>query len=156
MCFCVLALMCIVKPDGPPMLCKTDEIGEIVVNSRAGGNMYYGLHGVTKNTFEVWRSITHSHTQTMLQLRTELHTINIFLMNNSAVLIGMWILCCLFEIWQVIPVNASGTPIGEIPFVRSGLLGFVGPVRMWKWKTSEEQCIFFMWIKSVSPPVFLQ
>lgn len=50
---CALALMCIVKPDGPPMLCKTDEIGEIVVNSRAGGNMYYGLHGVTKNTFEV-------------------------------------------------------------------------------------------------------
>ncbi|XP_051562774.1 disco-interacting protein 2 homolog B-A-like isoform X5 [Myxocyprinus asiaticus] len=73
------ALMCIVKPDGPPMLCKTDEIGEIVVNSRAGGNMYYGLPGVTKNTFEV------------------------------------------------IPVNASGAPIGEIPFVRSGLLGFVGP-----------------------------
>ncbi|KAB5583758.1 hypothetical protein PHYPO_G00099340, partial [Pangasianodon hypophthalmus] len=73
------ALMCIVKPDGPPMLCKTDEIGEIVVNSRAGGTMYYGLPGVTKNTFEV------------------------------------------------IPVNASGAPIGEIPFVRSGLLGFVGP-----------------------------
>uniref|UniRef100_A0A8C9WHH2 Disco-interacting protein 2 homolog Bb n=1 Tax=Scleropages formosus TaxID=113540 RepID=A0A8C9WHH2_SCLFO len=48
------ALMCIVKPDGPPQLCKTDEIGEIVVNSRAGGTMYYGLPGVTKNTFEVW------------------------------------------------------------------------------------------------------
>lgn len=45
--------MCIVKPDGPPQLCKTDEIGEIIVNSRAGGNMYYGLPGVTKNTFEV-------------------------------------------------------------------------------------------------------
>lgn len=45
--------MCIVKPDGPPQLCKTDEIGEIVINSRAGGTMYYGLHGVTKNTFEV-------------------------------------------------------------------------------------------------------
>uniref|UniRef100_A0A668AE32 Disco-interacting protein 2 homolog Bb n=1 Tax=Myripristis murdjan TaxID=586833 RepID=A0A668AE32_9TELE len=73
------ALMCIVKPDGPPQLCKTDEIGEIVINSRAGGTMYYGLPGVTKNTFEV------------------------------------------------IPVNASGAPIGEIPFVRSGLLGFVGP-----------------------------
>ncbi|XP_023261966.1 disco-interacting protein 2 homolog B-A-like, partial [Seriola lalandi dorsalis] len=27
----------------------------------------------------------------------------------------------------VIPVNANGVPIGEIPFVRSGLLGFVGP-----------------------------
>uniref|UniRef100_A0A8C7GI45 Disco-interacting protein 2 homolog Ba n=1 Tax=Oncorhynchus kisutch TaxID=8019 RepID=A0A8C7GI45_ONCKI len=47
------ALMCIVKPDGPPQLCKTDEIGEIVLNSRAGGTMYYGLPGVTKNTFEV-------------------------------------------------------------------------------------------------------
>lgn len=45
--------MCLVKPDGPPQLCKTDEIGEIIVNSRAGGNMYYGLPGVTKNTFEV-------------------------------------------------------------------------------------------------------
>uniref|UniRef100_A0A8C7TCP1 Disco-interacting protein 2 homolog Ba n=1 Tax=Oncorhynchus mykiss TaxID=8022 RepID=A0A8C7TCP1_ONCMY len=38
---------------GPPQLCKTDEIGEIVLNSRAGGTMYYGLPGVTKNTFEV-------------------------------------------------------------------------------------------------------
>uniref|UniRef100_A0A8C5H6R8 Disco-interacting protein 2 homolog B-A n=1 Tax=Gouania willdenowi TaxID=441366 RepID=A0A8C5H6R8_GOUWI len=73
------ALMCIVKPDGPPQLCKTDEIGEIVINSRAGGTMYYGLPGLTKNTFEV------------------------------------------------IPVNQAGAPIGEIPFSRTGLLGFVGP-----------------------------
>uniref|UniRef100_A0A4W4F114 DMAP1-binding domain-containing protein n=1 Tax=Electrophorus electricus TaxID=8005 RepID=A0A4W4F114_ELEEL len=73
------ALMCIVKPDGSPMLCKTDEIGEIVLNSRAGGTMYYGLSGVTKNTFEV------------------------------------------------IPVNSGGTPIGDVTFTRTGLLGFVGP-----------------------------
>lgn len=33
-----------------------------------------------------------------------------------------------FSYVQVIPVNANGVPIGEIPFVRSGLLGFVGPV----------------------------
>nr|XP_021150770.1 disco-interacting protein 2 homolog B [Columba livia] len=72
-------MMCIVKPDGPPQLCKTDEIGEICVSSRAGGMMYYGLAGVTKNTFEV------------------------------------------------IPVNAAGSPVGDVPFVRSGLLGFVGP-----------------------------
>lgn len=52
-CLFVPALMCIVKPDGSPQLCKTDEIGEIVINSRAGGTMYYGLPGVTKNTFEV-------------------------------------------------------------------------------------------------------
>ncbi|KTF73862.1 hypothetical protein cypCar_00045643, partial [Cyprinus carpio] len=72
-------LMCIVKPDGLPMLCKTDEIGEIVLNSRAGGTMYYGLPGVTKSTFEL------------------------------------------------IPVNSGGTPIGDVPFTRTGLLGFVGP-----------------------------
>lgn len=45
--------MCIVKPDGLPQLCKTDEIGEICVSSRTGGMMYFGLAGVTKNTFEV-------------------------------------------------------------------------------------------------------
>ncbi|XP_005478177.1 disco-interacting protein 2 homolog B-A isoform X1 [Oreochromis niloticus] len=73
------ALMCIVKPEGSPQLCKTDEIGEIVINSRAGGTMYYGLPGVTKTTFEV------------------------------------------------IPVNQAGAPVGEIPFTRTGLLGFVGP-----------------------------
>lgn len=54
---CILALMCIVKPEGPPQLCKTDEIGEIVINSRAGGTLYYGLPGVTKNTFEVCQSL---------------------------------------------------------------------------------------------------
>ncbi|KAJ8359038.1 hypothetical protein SKAU_G00155630 [Synaphobranchus kaupii] len=42
----------IMPGDGPPQLCKTDEIGEIVVNSRSGGTMYYGLPGVTKSTFE--------------------------------------------------------------------------------------------------------
>lgn len=51
--FFVPGMMCIVRPDGPPQLCKTDEIGEICVSSRAGGMMYYGLAGVTKNTFEV-------------------------------------------------------------------------------------------------------
>ncbi|MEQ2157930.1 hypothetical protein GOODEAATRI_006890 [Goodea atripinnis] len=34
-----------------------DEIGEIVINSRAGGTMYYGLPGVTKNTFEVFQRL---------------------------------------------------------------------------------------------------
>ncbi|XP_060244606.1 disco-interacting protein 2 homolog B isoform X5 [Meriones unguiculatus] len=72
-------MMCIVKPDGLPQLCKTDEIGEICVSSRTGGMMYFGLAGVTKNTFEV------------------------------------------------IPVSSSGSPVGDVPFIRSGLLGFVGP-----------------------------
>ncbi|XP_041440391.1 disco-interacting protein 2 homolog B isoform X2 [Xenopus laevis] len=73
------SVMCTVKPEGVPQLCKTDEIGEICVSCKGGGTMYYGLSGVTKNTFEVF------------------------------------------------PVNASGASIGETPFVRTGLLGFVGP-----------------------------
>uniref|UniRef100_A0A8C7GWZ0 Disco interacting C n=1 Tax=Oncorhynchus kisutch TaxID=8019 RepID=A0A8C7GWZ0_ONCKI len=47
------ALMCVVKPDGVPQLCKTDEIGELCVGSIATGTSYYGLSGMTKNTFEV-------------------------------------------------------------------------------------------------------
>ncbi|XP_071990846.1 disco-interacting protein 2 homolog B isoform X1 [Engystomops pustulosus] len=72
-------VMCIIKPDGIPQLCKTDEIGEICVSYKGGGITYYGLSGVTKNTFEV------------------------------------------------LPVGATGTQIGELPFTRTGLLGFVGP-----------------------------
>lgn len=45
--------MCSVKPDGIPQLCKTDEIGELCVCAIATGTSYYGLSGMTKNTFEV-------------------------------------------------------------------------------------------------------
>ncbi|XP_078391553.1 disco-interacting protein 2 homolog A-like isoform X3 [Cetorhinus maximus] len=46
------ALVCIVKFEGTPHLCKTDEIGEICVSSRASGTSYYGLPGMTKTVFE--------------------------------------------------------------------------------------------------------
>lgn len=46
-------LMCSVKPDGVPQLCKADEIGELCVCTVATGSSYYGLTGMTKNTFEV-------------------------------------------------------------------------------------------------------
>ncbi|KAG5841573.1 hypothetical protein ANANG_G00168040 [Anguilla anguilla] len=48
------ALMCVVKPDSVPQLCRTDEIGELCVCSIATGTSYYGLSGMTKNTFEVF------------------------------------------------------------------------------------------------------
>ncbi|KAL1006568.1 hypothetical protein UPYG_G00073920 [Umbra pygmaea] len=73
------ALVCVVKPEGVPLLCKTDEIGELCVCSIATGTSYYGLTGMTKNTFEVF------------------------------------------------PVSASGGLVSEYAFVRTGLLGFVGP-----------------------------
>ncbi|XP_029930928.1 disco-interacting protein 2 homolog C isoform X2 [Myripristis murdjan] len=48
------AMMCVVRLDGVPLLCKTDEIGELCVCSVATGTSYYGLTGMTKNTFEVF------------------------------------------------------------------------------------------------------
>lgn len=48
-----VAMMCVVKPEGVPQLCKTDEIGELCVCTVATGSSYYGLAGMTKNTFEV-------------------------------------------------------------------------------------------------------
>ncbi|XP_047445733.1 disco-interacting protein 2 homolog C isoform X2 [Mugil cephalus] len=48
------ALMCAVRPEGVPQLCKTDEIGELCVCTVATGTSYYGLTGMTKNTFEVF------------------------------------------------------------------------------------------------------
>uniref|UniRef100_A0A3P9HPK8 DMAP1-binding domain-containing protein n=1 Tax=Oryzias latipes TaxID=8090 RepID=A0A3P9HPK8_ORYLA len=72
-------LVCVVKPEGVPQLCQTDEIGELCVCSIATGTSYYGLTGMTKNTFEVF------------------------------------------------PVNSSGGLISEYAFVRTSLLGFIGP-----------------------------
>ncbi|XP_051715471.1 disco-interacting protein 2 homolog A isoform X5 [Oryctolagus cuniculus] len=46
------ASVCVVKVEGTPYLCKTDEVGEICVDSSATGTAYYGLLGITKNAFE--------------------------------------------------------------------------------------------------------
>uniref|UniRef100_H3CE52 DMAP1-binding domain-containing protein n=1 Tax=Tetraodon nigroviridis TaxID=99883 RepID=H3CE52_TETNG len=62
-----------------PQLCQTDEIGELCVCSIATGTSYYGLTGMTKNTFEVY------------------------------------------------PVTSGGGLISDYAFVRTGLLGFIGP-----------------------------
>ncbi|OWK05658.1 hypothetical protein Celaphus_00012824, partial [Cervus elaphus hippelaphus] len=44
--------VCVVKVEGTPHLCKTDEVGEICVDSSATATAYYGLLGITKNVFE--------------------------------------------------------------------------------------------------------
>ncbi|KAL0985695.1 hypothetical protein UPYG_G00160630 [Umbra pygmaea] len=73
------ALVCVVRVEGTPILCQTDEVGEICVSSWSNGIAYYGLPGMTKNIFET------------------------------------------------IPVTASGSPISHKPFTRTSLLGFIGP-----------------------------
>ncbi|XP_035264661.1 disco-interacting protein 2 homolog A-like isoform X3 [Anguilla anguilla] len=46
------ALVCVVRVDGMPSLCRTDEVGEICVSSSSTGISYFGLPGMTKNIFE--------------------------------------------------------------------------------------------------------
>lgn len=47
------AVVCVVRVEGTPYLCQTDEVGEICVSSGSTGVAYYGLPGMTKNIFEV-------------------------------------------------------------------------------------------------------
>uniref|UniRef100_A0A4W6FCM9 Disco interacting A n=1 Tax=Lates calcarifer TaxID=8187 RepID=A0A4W6FCM9_LATCA len=46
------ALVCVVRVEGTPYLCQTDEVGEICMSSGSTGVAYYGLPGMTKNIFE--------------------------------------------------------------------------------------------------------
>ncbi|XP_073702461.1 disco-interacting protein 2 homolog A isoform X2 [Garra rufa] len=46
------ALVCVIRAEGTPYLCRTDEVGEICVSSSSTGISYYGLPGMTKNVFE--------------------------------------------------------------------------------------------------------
>ncbi|XP_058827420.1 disco-interacting protein 2-like [Topomyia yanbarensis] len=84
------ATMVVVNAEGPPVLCKTDQVGEICVTSGSTGTTYFGLDGMTNATFKV-------------QPLTE----------PSPVKEG--------------EVQTPGKPIGEESYVRSGLLGFLGP-----------------------------
>ncbi|XP_052421094.1 disco-interacting protein 2 homolog A isoform X3 [Carassius gibelio] len=46
------ALVCVIRLEGTPYLCRTDEVGEICVSSSSTGISYYGLPGMTKTVFE--------------------------------------------------------------------------------------------------------
>ena len=54
--YCVVtARIAVVKPTGNPIICKTDEVGELVIQSPATGSAYWGLSGKTTTTFKVVR-----------------------------------------------------------------------------------------------------
>ncbi|KAK2586568.1 hypothetical protein KPH14_011450 [Odynerus spinipes] len=73
------SIVVVVKMEGKAYICKTDEVGEICVHSAATGSQYWGLQGLTNNTF------------------------------------------------KVSPLQPDGTPLGDVEYARSGLLGFLGP-----------------------------
>ena len=60
--FLLLVKIVVVKPDGPPKLCKTDEVGELCVASGTVGSAYFGLVGKTNHTFKVGNVSIHNFT----------------------------------------------------------------------------------------------
>uniref|UniRef100_UPI00358FAC1C disco-interacting protein 2 homolog C-like n=1 Tax=Myxine glutinosa TaxID=7769 RepID=UPI00358FAC1C len=46
-------MVCVVKIEGPPKLCRVDEVGELCINSSSTGSSYYGLPSLTKQIFEL-------------------------------------------------------------------------------------------------------
>ncbi|KAK3083552.1 hypothetical protein FSP39_025271 [Pinctada imbricata] len=74
------AMMTVVKTEGPPTLCKTDEVGELCVCAGYTGVSYWGLQGISSTVF------------------------------------------------QVQPLLPDGRPADNNMYVRTGLLGFLGPV----------------------------
>ncbi|XP_062518678.1 disco-interacting protein 2 homolog C-like [Corticium candelabrum] len=73
------AKVAIVKLEGPPYLCQTDEVGELCVSSQYTGTSYWGLAGKSTNVFKVQ------------------------------------------------PLASNGQPHSMSLYVRTGLLGFLGP-----------------------------
>ena len=47
------ALIVISKCEGSPIVCKTDEVGEICMKATATGSSYWGLPGLTNSCFKV-------------------------------------------------------------------------------------------------------
>lgn len=79
--------MIVIRSEGPPVLCKTDQVGEICVTLGSTGNSYYGLDGLTNTSFKVQPSIEETDKD-----------------------------------GQII-----SKPISDEFYVKSGLLGFLGP-----------------------------
>lgn len=79
--------MVVIRSEGPPVLCKTDQVGEICVTAGSTGSTYYGLDGMTNTTFRVQP-----------------------ILNDDDCVDGQ-----------------PPKPINDDHYVRSGLLGFIGP-----------------------------
>jgi acyl-CoA synthetase (AMP-forming)/AMP-acid ligase II len=117
------ASMIVIQPEGPPLLCKTDQVrslknhfkiiynflnlfqvGEICVTSGSTGNGYYGLEGLSNSTFKVMPLIDTTPATPVGQTAT---------MTSQS---------------SAKDVELNYKPIGDdLQYVRSGLLGFLGP-----------------------------
>ncbi len=52
----IAGMMVVTKLEGPPYLCKTDEVGELCLSAAYTGSGFWGLQGVTNSQFKVSHS----------------------------------------------------------------------------------------------------
>ena len=55
----------VVKIEGPPQVCKTDEVGEICMASGSVASLFWGLPGLTNTTFKIRPYVDESETETL-------------------------------------------------------------------------------------------
>lgn len=96
------ASMVVIQQEGPPVLCKTDQVGEICIASSSTGNGYHGLEGLSNSIFRVLP---------LKETSPVVPPANATIGSHSSAKES----------------EVSFKPIGENFYVRSGLLGFLGP-----------------------------
>lgn len=102
--------MVVVNSEGPPILCKTDQVGEICVTSGSTGTGYFGLEGLTNSTFKV---------QAMLETTTPTQQTQSTITSQQSTGTGTQ---------TTTPSELPNLkPFSDELYVRSGLLGFLGP-----------------------------
>lgn len=95
------ANMVVIQQEGPPVLCKTDQVGEICIASSSTGNGYFGLEGLSNSIFRILP----------LKETSPANAQNATIGSHSSAK----------------EADLNYKPIGESLYVRSGLLGFLGP-----------------------------
>lgn len=98
------ASMVVVRMDGPPFLCKTDEVGEICVSSGSAGAHYWGLKGMSNATFRVQPLLSSGEPMPDTANSVATSTLS-----------------------SISSVGSDGSVSGNGNYIRSGLLGFLGP-----------------------------
>lgn len=105
--------MVVVNSDGPPILCKTDQVGEICVTSGSTGTGYFGLEGLTNSTFKV---------QPLIEIATPTQPAQTTVVPQvPATAVGG------VQAKEAVVEPLSYKPYSDESYVRSGLLGFLGP-----------------------------
>ena len=111
-----------------PQICKTDEVGEICMASTASGSSYWGLPGLTNQTFKLRvNESTNAESQSTVREKHSTSCLASKFKINYFFEILLKFFFCFQGTVQSSTTTTATTPALDQDFVRSGLLGFLGP-----------------------------